>query len=109
MNRIIKFTLIKEAITKDKTAQAIKVLEEKDVFGTESSVYSSEFYQAEQIGLRPEGKIVMNSFDYDGEQLLKINNETYVIYRTFHVGTDKVELYFAEKVGTRNGKEQQSS
>ena len=103
MNNILLFDLIKEVSTKDKTGQSIKVKTFQCALGKQKSVYQNEFYQAEQVGLRPQGVIVMNRFDYNNEKALKIGNDEFVIYRTFEVGTDKIELYYAERVGTKNG------
>lgn len=103
MNNIVLFDLIKEVSTKDKTGQSIKVKTYQCALGKQKSVYQNEFYQAEQAGLRPQGVIVMNRFDYSNEKMLKIGNDEFVIYRTFEVGTDKIELYYGERVGTRNG------
>lgn len=103
MNKIILFDLIKEMAIKDSTGQ-VKITKTYLVtLGKQKSVYQNEFYQAEQAGLRPQGIIEMCSFDYDGEKSLRIDNKEYVIYRTYEVGTDKIELYYSEKVGNNNG------
>lgn len=99
MNSIILFDLISTASVKDKTGQTTTTKITRCALGKQRSVYQNEFYQAEQAGMRPQGVIVMNKFDYEGETLLRIDNKDYVIYRTFEVGTDKIELYYAEKVG----------
>ncbi len=99
MNSIILFDLISTASVKDKTGQTTTTKTARCALGKQRSVYQNEFYQAEQAGMRPQGVIVMNKFDYEGETLLHIDNKDYVIYRTFEVGTDKIELYYAEKVG----------
>ena len=99
MNSIILFDLISTASVKDKTGQTTTTKVTRCALGKQRSVYQNEFYQAEQAGMRPQGVIVMNKFDYEGETLLRIDNKDYVIYRTFEVGTDKIELYYAEKVG----------
>lgn len=99
MNRVILFDLISEVAQKDSTGQTKKIKFYQSALGTQKSVYQNEFYKADQAGIRPQGVIVMNVFDYSGEVLLKIGNQEFSIYRTFEVGTDKIELYYGEKVG----------
>lgn len=99
MNSIILIDLISTATSKDKTGQTTTTKIRRCALGKQKSVYQNEFYQAEQAGIRPQGVIVINKFDYEGEKLLSIDDKEFVIYRTFEVGTDKIELYYAEKVG----------
>ena len=41
----------------------------------------------------------MSAFDYSDEALLLINGKEYSIYRVYELGTDRVELYYGERVG----------
>lgn len=99
MNHLIDFYLVKQTKTKDSTGQT----KTQDTFvlrtGIQKSVYSNEFYKAEQAGLRPQGVIEMSSFDYANESFIKIGTQTYSIYRTYLRGTDRIELYYGERVG----------
>lgn len=99
MNHIIDFALISETVTKDATGQAKKSPVEKTRIGELKSASQNEFYKADQAGIRPQGVIVMSSFDYGGEAFLKIGDNKFTIYRTFNVGTDRIELYYGERVG----------
>lgn len=99
MYHIILFDLVTEITSKDSTGQTKKIETIKSVIGKQKSVYQNEFYQADQAGIRPQGVLEISSFDYSGEKLLKINNVNYPIYRTYEVGTDKIELYYGERVG----------
>lgn len=99
MNKVILFDLVHEVIQKDSTGQTKKIKTYQSVLGTQKSVYQNEFFKADQAGIRPQGQITMCSFDYNAESLLRIDNKEYTIYRTFEVGTDKIELYYGDRVG----------
>lgn len=99
MYKIIDFELVVETKTKDKTAQSKSTQVFRSVLGQQKSVYQNEFFKAEQAGLRPQGVIEMSSFDYGGEALLRIGKDVYTIYRTYELGTDRIELYYGERVG----------
>lgn len=99
MNKIIDFKLISETSTIDSTGQSITTPKERTVIGEQLSVYQEEFFKAEQGGIRSRGMVKMSAFDYEGEKFLKIGNEKYTIYRTFERGTDRIELYYGERVG----------
>lgn len=99
MNKVILFDLVKEVAQKDSTGQTKKVKTYQSALGTQKSVYQNEFFKADQSGIRPQGVIIMNVFDYSNEQMLRIDSSEYLIYRTFEVGTDRIELYYGERVG----------
>ena len=99
MNHIVKVSLIKEVTSKDVTGQTVTTKSYIDIIGKQSSIYEREFYKAEQIGLRPEGVIETSAFDYNGEKLILIDSKEYSIYRTFLKGTDRIELFYGERVG----------
>lgn len=100
MIQIVDFTLISEKLVKDPYGQTVpSTPEEKNLIGNKKSVYQNEYFKAEQAGLRAQGIIEMSKFDYSGESKLKIGGDIYTIYRTFDVGTDRIELYYGERVG----------
>lgn len=99
MYKIIDFNLITETKTKDSTGQMISTQTKTACIGQQKSVYQNEFFKAEQVGLRPQGTIEMSSFDYNNQKLIEVDNHTYTVYRTYEVGTDRIELYYGERVG----------
>jgi hypothetical protein len=103
MNNIIDFYLASETVTKDATAQKHHEKDYRLCVGKLFSVYQSEYFDAAQAGIRPSFKIEMYAVDYHGEKVLKYDGEDYVIYRTYKIGTDKIELHCAERVGVNNG------
>lgn len=103
MFHLIDFFLVHEVKTQDSTGQTSSARTLRARLGQQKSVYQAEFFKAEEAGIRPQGIIVMNSFDYGGEDELQIGTTRYSIYRTYEVGTDKIELYYGERVGTKHG------
>ena len=99
MNKIIDFSLLTETGTQDATGQTKMTSVKTDCIGTLKSVYQNEFYKASQAGIRPQGIIEMSAFDYGGQSKLMIGSKEFTIYRTYEVGTDRIELYYGERVG----------
>lgn len=100
MKKIVDFDLVTETTTKDVTGQSVPGEPQTTTcIGSLDSVYQNEFYKAEQAGIRPQGVIEMSSFDYGGQAKLKLGSMEYTIYRTRGKGTDRIELYFGERVG----------
>lgn len=99
MNKIISFDLVTETLSKDTTGQTTKKKTYQPAIGKQYSVYQKEFYQASQNGLRPEGTIEMSVFDYGGQKAVRIDNCEFAIYRTYAKGTDRIELFYGERVG----------
>ena len=102
MNNIVDFYLLQDASYKDSTGQVHKGPPTQVLcIGKLGSVYQNEFFKAEQAGLRPQGTIEMSFFDYHKETELLLEGNTYSIYRTFKIGTDKIQLFFGERVGNK--------
>lgn len=99
MNRLVTFDLVTEVTTKDKTGQTKTIKTFVPVIGKQNSVYQNEFFKSEQAGVRSQGVIEVSYFDYNGQKLLRLNDKIYSIYRTYEQGTDRVELYYGERVG----------
>lgn len=103
MDRSNVISLIREEKTKNElgvyTTQRIR----REVFCNVSSVTASEFFEGGRSGLNPQFRMTMFVGDYDGEELLEYNGETFSIYRTYLKTTDTIELY-VERKGGSNGK-----
>ena len=68
------------------------------VYGTIKSVSQREFAAASQMGLKPELVIEIWSFEYNGEEEVKLRDKLYAIYRTYQKG-DRLELYLTQRSG----------
>lgn len=79
--------------------------ERREVFCKAESIGQREFFEAGRNGLNPEFRFKVFAGDYQGESLCTYHDQSYAIYRTYHVpGTDYMELYVERKGGT-NGKD----
>lgn len=74
---------------------------ERKIFGEVQPISQHEFFEAGQLGLTPELKAIVWSFDYKQEDLLKLRNRTYSIYRTYERYDNKIELYLKSRTGDR--------
>ena len=60
-------TLRKVTYTQDAALNQVAVYEDRQVFVKPRSVYSNDFYQAAQSGLKPSVVLVLFAGDYDGD------------------------------------------
>jgi len=74
---------------------------ERKIFGEVQSISQHEFFEAGQLGLTPELKAIVWSFDYKQEDSLKLRNRNYSIYRTYERHDSKIELYLKSRTGDR--------
>ena len=103
MDRSNIVTLLKATYAQDANGIWQETLTSKDVFCQVDSVTRNEFFEAGRNGLNPEFRVTMFFYDYDGERLLRYDEKTYSVYRTYHSRTDIIELY-VERTGGSNGK-----
>lgn len=103
MNNVLNFSLISETKTKDVVGQTVARQDFREVIGIQDSIYQSEFFQAEQAGIRAQFRLIIAAIDYNNEDKVLVDGKEYSIYRTFLRGRDRIELYVGERVG--NGKD----
>lgn len=82
----------------DELAQQIEVKSERTVFANKKSVSQSEFFNAGQVGLKPQFVFQIRLSEYGGEGELIFNNKSYSIYRTYEKG-ENIELYCEVRAG----------
>ncbi len=99
MDRSIQFALLPVARTQDAIGQFIESATPRLVYGQITSVSADEFFSGGQNGFKPEYRVTMFAYDYEGERRCLIDNVEYSIYRTYYGRTDKVELYLERRVG----------
>lgn len=56
---------------------------ERQVFCSETSVSRQEFSAAGRVGIRSSKVILVDSDEYDDQEILKFNNRRYYIYRNY--------------------------
>lgn len=103
MDRTVDIYLVTETIAYDSIGQPIPTKTERNVFAQLRSITRAEWFEAGRNGLRPDISFVMNALDYDGEKVIKWNNNYYGIYRTFLARNNMIELYCEKKGGLVNG------
>lgn len=95
-------TLISEGeATYDAYGNEIRSENRREVYAIPRSVYSSEFYNAAQLGLHPSLTFVMtNREDYHGEKLVEYDNKLYTVIRAdWTAQRDRISLVCEERVG----------
>ena len=105
-------TLLKnKGVTKDEYLNEIITYEERQVFVSPQSIYSSEFYQASQNGLHPSITFILaNREDYKEEKLIRFNGKIYSIIRADWTGQkDALRLVCEERIGDEEDESESSS
>lgn len=65
-------------------------------------VYSNEFYNARQQGLKPSLRLLISDLNYNSEEELEYMNKRYVVIRVDRVDNESVALVCEERVGNGN-------
>ena len=95
--------LCKKKTEIDENGVAIeKGYEEREVFCRVGGVYQKEFFDAYQSGIKAQWYMIVSSFDYQGEEIIKYQGQYYNLYRKYPQQDDTWELYLREDVGTWN-------
>ena len=87
----------------DDEGNEIQTVTETEVFVQPRGVYSSEFYNAAQIGLKPSVTLtIANREDYDGQKVLEYEGKDYDVIRVdWSAQRDSISLVCEERV--KNG------
>lgn len=99
MNIAEKIYLQTIAYSVDSIGQRKPTISETAVFALVESVGMNEFFQAGEMGLKPDLKFVVRLMEYSGEANLRYGTEIYSIYRTYRRKDGRVELYTQKRVG----------
>lgn len=94
----IEIELGKMAETKI-SGEVIKEPVYRTVYANKKSIKQSEFYQAENIGLKPELVFIIHKFEYDDDEKVRYNSVEYSIIRTYENG-HFIELTVSAHVGS---------
>lgn len=86
----IRINLIKV----DKKREKYVVLSQKEVIGIERSLTTNEFETSIQTKLNIVRKVMVISFLYGGEKIVKVSENYYRVERTYDLG-QYIELYLA--------------
>ena len=94
MNKDI-IILIKAEQTKNNFDELVQEFtEQREVFAKVESVGYKEFYEASAVGMKPTLKFILSDyFDYDGEKIIKYQDEYYAVIRTYkHESRNELEI-----------------
>ncbi|MGQ7430249.1 phage head closure protein [Streptococcus suis] len=94
-----EITLIAKKITgKDKLKQNITEEVKTVLLCRKKSITRSEFYQANQAGIRPSLVVDIHSFEYDNQELAEFEGKMYRVIKTYPVDLETLELTLTEKL-----------
>ena len=87
--------------TFDAAGNEIVAVEETEVYVQPRGVYSNEFYNAAQVGLKPSVTLVIsNTEDYNGQKILTFQGRDYDVIRVdWSAQRDAISLVCEERVG----------
>lgn len=77
--------------TETKTESEIPIIKVEDI-------YANEFYEANELGYKPELRIRLSAYNYNGEPELKYGGKNYTVIRTQDVSADEIVLVCERKV-----------
>lgn len=87
-NQKIKLGKVTESVQHGEPIQAITW---KEVYANKRSVRQSEYYEAANLGLKPELVFEVNSFEYDVHEKIQYNGKQFEVLRAYEKG-EVVEL-----------------
>lgn len=102
MDRSDVINLISSQWTKDANGVNRKVDTSRQVYCNVRSVTQTEFYQASQLGFKPEYRFIVFKYDYQNEMIIEYKGVRYSVYRTYFAENDLIELT-AQKAAGING------
>lgn len=91
--------LVKNHYETDDIGQQVAKEDLRKVYCNVSSVSGTEWAEAGRIGIKPDFKISMFRYDYQGETALYMNGTRYSVYRTYAAQNEIIELYVEKKAG----------
>ncbi|MBR3280927.1 MAG: phage head-tail adapter protein [Clostridia bacterium] len=99
----VECTLISKEVTQDEIGnETINNIESIVPIIKVEDVFASEFYEAGQLGFKPNLKLRISSLNYDNQKLLKYMNNIYDIIRVDTPTTDEVALICERRIGNGN-------
>ncbi len=99
----VECTLISKEVTQDEIGNEIinnretivPIIKVEDVF-------ASEFYEAGQLGFKPNLKLRISSLNYNNQKLLRYMNNIYDVIRVDSPAIDEVSLVCERRIGNAN-------
>lgn len=113
-------TLCKNEPTLNKYRIQVDDFKKREVLCEKNSATRSEFYQASQVGIKPELEVEVFFMDYEGEEVAIYDGQYYRVVRT-HRGSrdyrsdhgredsDRITLVLAKGIGDRTVPEEEET
>lgn len=98
-DRLTDINLISRTFASDVIGQQVATETIKTVVAELKSINRSEWVAAHQVGYNPVVTAIVSAFDYNNEEIVEIDSERYVVYRTYSRKDDYIELMLRKKVG----------
>lgn len=113
-------TLCKNEPTLNKYRIQVDNFTKREVLCEKYSATRSEFYQASQVGIKPELEVELFFMDYEGEEVAIYDGQYYRVVRTYrgsrdyrsdrgHEDSDRITLVLAKGIGDRNAPEEEDT
>lgn len=75
--------LVSETLEYDEVGNILpSSIQKNKVYAKKQSLRTNEFYNAIEVGLKPTCEFVVKKLNYNGETIIKWNNEYYSVIRT---------------------------
>lgn len=99
MDKSRVLTLVGVTYSFDEIGNEVPQEKKRNVFCNITGVSANEWFEAGNVGITPEYRVTMFSYDYQNEQIAELNGIRYGIYRTYLKNNEDIELYLERKVG----------
>lgn len=102
MNKVWDLDLIligNDDFTSDGIGNQVPVHSETVVMGYEDRLSRNEFYQAGQSGISLSKLFIIHPYEYEGQNQVKFNEQTYTIIRTYQRDYEELEIVCQVKLG----------
>lgn len=99
MDRSTPIYLVKTVYSQNDYGVMIPNDVETEVYADIRSVSGAEWHEGGRNGINPEYQIRMFAPDYNGEEVIRIGDIYYTVYRTYIARNDIIELYVERRKG----------
>ena len=76
----------------------VGILYGSEVYCDEKSIKSSDFYQAQALGIKPEVTLELMLVDYNKEKYVRYDDIEYKVLRTYKSSPEKIEIILTRGV-----------
>lgn len=99
MNDVVCYLISKQFVFDEVGNQILQDIKTEVPIIEIQSIYSSEFYNARQQGLKPSLRLLISNLNYNDEEELEYKGENYTIIRVDSVDYENIALVCEKRVG----------